>query len=590
MRVVMLSACFTSGVLAFDGDAHMIICHVMLKKLKSHNSHQYLLDAGINGKDPVGFGHLCRKADTLSKGDSTLAAQHFASTPYRKCSAHDSKRDCKDGNCIVSALANYLRDAVDLKASRVVRENALLFILHLLGDIHQPLHLGFEADTGGNEIMVYYPSGETMALHHFWDTNYPGATDNDHSGTAVDLLNLHNAEVSSFRDILAIKDKSSPIYWEVLSEALASETATTVTCPYAYQNENNKWIEWGDHMTLTYIKDRRRIAGKQLVKSGVRLAGIIDILADVYYAKKNPPTLAKKPTKKIVKKPVPTPPKPGLFAALDSGNSDTDEESSDEEEVIELPAKKLIQGLDVSELLVMPFSNGKEYITSVSLAESGEPSTLTPLKLKMKSKSVLSTFIDPRLLGGKKVSKDLGVALFKNFRAEIELMHEIAQESVLEPVIAPTELPDEKALILSRKPELKAITEAADLIIMPSAVAGTVRIVTRATFVNDSISTRVFRFNRIQYNKGGKAHTVFIDPKLYGGHPSGELLALIDLLEESVPIPRKCDRFLVEFTEAILNTFGKTDELTFIARSGMTEGKPETRTPPTFWWIGKTVV
>jgi hypothetical protein len=571
-------------VLSFDGDAHMIICHMTLKNLKSNNSYQYLLDAGINGKDPVGFGHLCRKADTLSKGDSTLSSQHFASTPYRKCSAHDAKRDCKDGNCIVSALTSYLRSAVDLKASRSVRETAIMFILHLLGDIHQPLHLGFEADTGGNEIKVYYPSGETIALHHFWDTNYPGASDNDHSGTAKDLLNHYKSEIASFKDILSIKDRSSPYYWEAISEALASETATTVTCPFAYQNENNKWIEWGDDMTLTYIKDRRRIAGKQLVKSGVRLAGIIDTLADVYYAKKNP----KKPMKKILKKTVPISPQQGLFSALASGNSDTDEESSDEEEVIELPVKKLIQGLDIAELAVLPSADGHEYITSISLAESGEPSTLTPLKLTIKPKSVLSTFIDPRLLGGKKVSKDLNAALLKQFQREIEIMQDLALESP--PVIEPTVLPDEKAFILSKKPELKVITDAADLIVMPSAIAGNVRIVTRAMFVNDSISRRVFRFNRIQYNKGGKGHTVFIDPKLFAGEPSGELLALIDLLEDSVPIPRECDRFLVEFTEALLNTFGKSVELQFIARSGVSVGKPETRTPPTFWWIGKTVV
>lgn len=68
---------------------------------------------------------------------------HYANTPDRSCNYLET-RDCLDRQCIVGAIENYTmilrnRDSYSFNLTR----DALRFIVHFLGDIHQPLHVCF---------------------------------------------------------------------------------------------------------------------------------------------------------------------------------------------------------------------------------------------------------------------------------------------------------------------------------------------------------------------------------------------------------------------------------------------------------------
>ena len=58
----------------------------------------------------------------------------------------------------------------DKDAPLNVRRIALRFVVHLVGDIHQPLHAGHRKDRGGNEIHVKF-QGRKVRLHKLWDTS-----------------------------------------------------------------------------------------------------------------------------------------------------------------------------------------------------------------------------------------------------------------------------------------------------------------------------------------------------------------------------------------------------------------------------------
>lgn len=45
-----------------------------------------------------------------------------------------------------------------------------MFLVHFVGDVHQPLHVGLEADEGGNTIIIHWYRRKTN-LHHVWDSN-----------------------------------------------------------------------------------------------------------------------------------------------------------------------------------------------------------------------------------------------------------------------------------------------------------------------------------------------------------------------------------------------------------------------------------
>jgi S1/P1 Nuclease. len=69
---------------------------------------------------------------------------------------------------LLLAIQNNLKVVKNDYASKVDRSKALMFLVHLVGDLHQPLHVGNGTDRGGNRCEVLF-HGERVNLHHLWD-------------------------------------------------------------------------------------------------------------------------------------------------------------------------------------------------------------------------------------------------------------------------------------------------------------------------------------------------------------------------------------------------------------------------------------
>jgi hypothetical protein len=87
------------------------------------------------------------------------------------CQPFDLVTPCKDGNCV---SAQIVRDAKLLKNPRTPtaeRVRALVFLIHFVGDLHQPLHAGEKGDKGGNDVKADYgiDGGRRLNLHSIWD-------------------------------------------------------------------------------------------------------------------------------------------------------------------------------------------------------------------------------------------------------------------------------------------------------------------------------------------------------------------------------------------------------------------------------------
>lgn len=78
-------------------------------------------------------------------------------------------RDCSDGECVVDGLAHYVAILGDTSQSDAARLQALKFVVHFVGDIHQPLHAGYRDDLGGNKYQVQF-EGKGSNLHRVWDS------------------------------------------------------------------------------------------------------------------------------------------------------------------------------------------------------------------------------------------------------------------------------------------------------------------------------------------------------------------------------------------------------------------------------------
>jgi nuclease S1 len=77
-------------------------------------------------------------------------------------------RDCADGACVVDAIEHYRDVLTDRSRQRAERAEALKFVVHFVGDAHQPLHSGHRPDKGGNEFQINL-RGEGTNLHSVWD-------------------------------------------------------------------------------------------------------------------------------------------------------------------------------------------------------------------------------------------------------------------------------------------------------------------------------------------------------------------------------------------------------------------------------------
>ncbi len=106
----------------------------------------------------------------------TTAAWHYLNFPRDAGCRYDAARMCIRGNCVVGAIERQLTVlASDAPVARKLL--ALKYVVHFVGDVHQPMHAGFADDRGGNSHQLQANRRGTN-LHALWDVallqHWPG--------------------------------------------------------------------------------------------------------------------------------------------------------------------------------------------------------------------------------------------------------------------------------------------------------------------------------------------------------------------------------------------------------------------------------
>src|SRR5690606_29047674 len=156
-------------------------------------------------------------------------------------------------------LAKILELTATLKAGNLNRQEEVMylkFLIHLVGDIHQPLHVGFGDDAGGNKVQVTW-FGKPSNLHKVWDTEM------------IDRKKLSFTELVDFIDS---PDKNMLEKWQNSSvEDWAKESMALRPQVYTLPDENKLGYEY---LYLNFETVKLRIS-----QAGIRLAGILN---DIY--------------------------------------------------------------------------------------------------------------------------------------------------------------------------------------------------------------------------------------------------------------------------------------------------------------------
>jgi hypothetical protein len=108
----------------------------------------------------------------------STASWHYVNLPRDSGCKYEAVRDCPDGHCVVSAIERQAR-VLASSATDADKLKALKYVVHFVGDVHQPLHAGYADDKGGNTYQVQ-AFGRGTNLHALWDSrlieSWPGGT------------------------------------------------------------------------------------------------------------------------------------------------------------------------------------------------------------------------------------------------------------------------------------------------------------------------------------------------------------------------------------------------------------------------------
>lgn len=257
----------------------------------SASVHRYCRNSGL----PI-MANVATWADDVRSDMPDTGAYHFIDIPL---SATRGKYDiaplCQQDKCIVDALAKYTQ-ALKTNNDPKTRAEALRFVIHLLGDIHQPMHDSNNGDRGGNCVPVGYEDEQTREtnaqradyypnLHAVWDTDLLESMLAQHDMTIEEYAEYLDQR---YRPRQAGWQSGQPIdwAWEGHDLAIAAYRAlpanvprdATVEVPSCADNNHvsTRMADLHMHLGERYDDATRPIVEEQLTKAGLRLAALLN--------------------------------------------------------------------------------------------------------------------------------------------------------------------------------------------------------------------------------------------------------------------------------------------------------------------------
>ena len=242
VKILVIYTLLSSFVLGWGKTGHRIVGKVAETYLTKNAKTQI--------KKLMGHHDLSRMsnwADEIKSDPSWEIANdwHWCTIPDGELYEKDkhSGKAVEKVNEFISVLKNK-------KSKKEDRQIALKFLIHLIGDLHQPMHVGNGIDRGGNDIKLKWFNAPTN-LHRIWDS---------------DLINLQELSYSEYSDYLMLNENRGKIRKWQGDDVLIyiHESRDMRTQCYDFSGENLKW---------EYFYKHKELLEKRLLQGGVRLSG-----------------------------------------------------------------------------------------------------------------------------------------------------------------------------------------------------------------------------------------------------------------------------------------------------------------------------
>ena len=287
---IAILAALPSTALAWGPEGHAIVADIAEAHLDAHarTEVEHLLALDADGPKQH-LDQVSSWPDAIRSQRPETGVYHYVDIPL-DAAGYDEARDCHDGKdghrvaeatCVVAKLPYYVHVLGDAKRSDAERLEALKWVVHLTGDLHQPLHDEDHHDKGGNGVALTY-NGVATNLHAMWDLgiiekhygwqlgwNYSF----DHDAVRAKAAELDGQVTDDERRTWAPADVDARIGSEVVD--WADEAHALAQTVYA-KLPADKPPGWDD----AYQDYAWPVIQGQLQKAGVRLGAILNQALD----------------------------------------------------------------------------------------------------------------------------------------------------------------------------------------------------------------------------------------------------------------------------------------------------------------------
>ncbi|KAK3950365.1 S1/P1 nuclease [Pseudoneurospora amorphoporcata] len=295
------SAFLAGGASAWGGFGHITVAYLAsnfvsnttasyFQTLLRNDTTDYLANVAT-WADSIRYTKWGRWTGPLHYIDAKDSPPHSCGIVY--------ERDCKPEGCVVSAIQNYTSRVLDQSLHVVERAQAAKFVVHFVGDIHQPLHTE-DVEKGGNGISVFFDE-KRFNLHHVWDSSiaekivthkkhgvgrqpFPAAKKWAEQLAEEIREGQYKADSSEWVKGLELKEASEiALEWAVEGNA----HVCTVVLP-----EGPEAIR-GQELGGAYFEAAAPVVELQIAKAGYRLAAWLDLIVAAIGKNEtiSPPTL-----------------------------------------------------------------------------------------------------------------------------------------------------------------------------------------------------------------------------------------------------------------------------------------------------------
>lgn len=271
MVIVVLAPVRTLG---WGNKGHQVIARIATSRL-STNARQAIAELLAKGETLESVSNWADQIRTQPQRSKTRD-WHFVAIPLSE-NRYVRARDCaRNETCLIEAIGQQLAILKDIKRDSNSRAEALKFLVHLIGDLHQPFHVTTNTnppDLGASGVKVTSLSGRSTNLFNVWDDdlvdhglNQSAKSLNDYANQLTNRLRQDAAKQNSF-----VSTQGSVTDWALEAHRLPWRAYYHTNGDFMVADPKRSW-----RLDRAYYDRNLPVVEGQLVRAGVRLAKVLN--------------------------------------------------------------------------------------------------------------------------------------------------------------------------------------------------------------------------------------------------------------------------------------------------------------------------